>query len=91
MFGLVVALAALAQAPEYVAGYKPRVGDKVVLARDEAGRKVPIARNEGAALGFKDAIEESDFNYEAILDGNDQLTEIDGGTPAQIVESITAG
>jgi hypothetical protein len=36
---LVIALAAVSQAPEYVAAYKPRVGDKVVLACDEAGRR----------------------------------------------------
>ena len=88
MFGLIVALAAFAQVPEYVAGYKPKVGDKVVLARDEAGRKVPIAKNDGAALGFQDIVEDSDdFQYEAVLDG-DQLAEIDAGTPAQIVEDV---
>jgi hypothetical protein len=88
MFGLVVALAALAQVPEYVDGYKPKVGDKVVLARDEAGRKVPIAKNDGAALGFQDIVEDSnDSQYEAVLEG-DQLAEVDAGTPAQIVEGV---
>ncbi len=88
MFGLVVALAAVSQAPEYVDGYKPKVGDKVVLARDEPARKVPIAKNDGAALGFQDMVEDSDdFQYEAVLEG-DELAEIDAGTPAQIVEGV---
>jgi len=89
MFGLALALAAFAQAPEYVAGYAPKVGDKVVLARDEPGRRVPIAKDDGAALGFKDVIEESDSNYEAILEGNDLLVEVAGGTPAQVVEGVS--
>jgi hypothetical protein len=88
MIGFVTTLAVLAQAPEYVAGYKPKVGDKVVLARDEAGRKVPIAKSDGAALGFKDIIQESDSNYEVVIDGNNELTEIEGGTSAQIVENV---
>ncbi len=88
MFALVVALATLSQAPEYVDGYKPKVGDKVVLARDEPGRKVPIAKSDGAALGFQDIVEESnDSQYESVLDG-DELAEIDAGTPAQIVEDV---
>ena len=88
MVVFVVAIAALAQAPEYVTGYKPKVGDKVVLARDEAGRKVPIAKSDGAALGFKDIIQETDSNYEAVVGGSGELTEIEGGTPAQIVENV---
>jgi uncharacterized protein YlzI (FlbEa/FlbD family) len=88
MFGLVVTLVALSQGPEYVADYKPKVGDKVVLARDEAGRKVPIAKSDGAALGFKDIVEGADFNYEMVVGGNGELAEIDGGTAAQIVEDI---
>lgn len=87
MFGLIVALAAVTQAPEYVDGYKPKVGDKVVLARDEPARKVPIAKSDGAALGFQDMVLDSDdFQYEALLEG-DELAEIDAGTPAQIVDA----
>jgi hypothetical protein len=49
---------------------------------------VPIAKSDGAALGFQDIVEESkDAQYEAVLDG-DQLGEIDAGTPAQIVEDV---
>jgi hypothetical protein len=88
MFGLVVALAAVAQAPEYVDGYKPKVGDKVVLARDEPARKVPIAKSDGAALGFQDIVLDSnDSQYEALLEGS-ELAEIDAGTPAQIVGDV---
>jgi hypothetical protein len=88
MFGLIVTLSSLtvvAQDPEYVSGYKPKVGDKVVLARDEAGRRVPTTKNEGAAISFLSIIEGSEFNYEAVATGSDELNEIDGGTPAQIV------
>jgi hypothetical protein len=88
MFGLVITLAALGQAPEYIANYRPKVGDKIVLARDEAGRKVPVAKTDGAALGFKDIIEESDSHYDAIVGSSDELTEIDGGPPARIVENV---
>ena len=91
MFGLVVAVAALIQTPEYVAGYKPKVGDRIVLARDEAGRKVPIVKNAGAAMGFESIVRDSDFNYEAVVDGSTELTEIDGGTAVQIVENIKYG
>ena len=88
MFALIVAVAAIAQNPEFVAGYKPKVGDKVVLARDEPGRKVPIVKNAGAAQGFQDIVEgSSDSQYEAILEG-DEIAEIDAGTPAQIVEDV---
>jgi hypothetical protein len=88
MFGLVVAVAALAQVPEYVEGYKPKVGDKVVLARDEAASKIPIAKTDGAALGFKDVIDGPDSNYEAVVGDSTDLTEIDGGTSAQIIENV---
>ncbi|MDR3633247.1 MAG: hypothetical protein P4L84_05375 [Isosphaeraceae bacterium] len=88
MFALVVAVAALAQAPEYVAGYKPKLGDKVILARDEPARRVAIAKDAGAAMGFEDIVKDSpDSAYEAVLDG-DQLSEIDAGTAAQIVEDV---
>lgn len=88
MFELVVALAAVAQAPEYVAGYKPKVGDRVVLARDEAARRVPIVKNAGAAISYLQFVEgPSEDHYEMLVNG-DELAEIDAGTPAQLVEEV---
>ena len=90
MFALIVAITTVAQAPEYVDGYKPKVGDKIVLARDEPARKVRIAKSDGAALGFQDIVFDSnDSQYEALLEGT-ELAEIDAGTPAQIVGDATA-
>ncbi len=91
MFAVIAALAALVQIPEYVQDYHPKVGDKIVLARDEEGRRVPIVKTVGAAMGFQSTIEDADDStYEAILSG-DEIGEIDGGTPAQIVEAIKYG
>jgi hypothetical protein len=88
MFAVIAALAALAQVPEYVQDYHPKVGDKIVLARDEEERRVPIVKNVGAAMGFRSIIDEGDEDhYEAIMNGT-EISEIDGGTPAQIVDTV---
>jgi hypothetical protein len=89
MFSLVIALATLSQAPGYVEGYKPKAGDKVVLARDEIGRKVPITKSELAASMFSEyIIGESpvESHYEAVVNG-DELSEVAAGTPIQILET----
>src|SRR5437764_367938 len=86
MFGLVLAGVLFGQAPVFVKGYTPKVGDRVVLARDEPGRRVPIVKNAGAAMSYFTIIDAgSEDNYEAVVDG-DQLTEIEAGTPVQLVD-----
>lgn len=86
MFGLVLAGALCGLDPEFVKDYKPQVGDRVVLARDEPGRRVPIVKNVGAAMSFFSIIDGgTEDHYEAIVDG-DQLTEIAAGTPAQLMD-----
>ncbi|MFO0849259.1 MAG: hypothetical protein U0871_11995 [Gemmataceae bacterium] len=91
MLTLLVALAALADPPLYVAGYRPKVGDKVVLARDEPGRRVMVVKDSGSAMGFKDyAVGDIDDSYEAIAQ-NPQVAEVDPGTAAQVVEEIPFG
>jgi hypothetical protein len=86
MIGLVLAGALCGQGPEFVKDYKPQVGDRVVLARDEPGRRVPIVKNVGAAISFWTVIHAvSEENYEAIVDG-DQLAEIEAGTPVQLMD-----
>ena len=42
MGALMLAGVLCGQAPEFLNDYKPQVGDRVVLARDEPGRRVPI-------------------------------------------------
>ncbi len=86
MFGLAVALAALAQVPEYVPGYAPQMGETAVLARDEVGRRVPVVKTAGAAMSFSPYAHEGvDNHYEKLVDG-DQLAEIEAGTPVQIID-----
>jgi hypothetical protein len=86
MFGLVLAGVLCGQGPEFVKGYTPQVGDTVVLARDEPGRRVPIVKNAGAAMSFFTIIDGgSEDHYEAVVDG-DQLAEIEAGTPAQLMD-----
>jgi hypothetical protein len=86
MFGLVLASALSGLGPEFVKDYKPQVGDRVVLARDEPGRRVPIVKNAGAAMSFFTIIDGgTEDHYEAIVDG-DQLAEIAAGTPAQLMD-----
>ena len=63
MGGLILAVVLCGQAPEFVKGYQPQVGDRVVLARDEPGRRVPIVKNAGAAMSFWGVIDgENEFN-----------------------------
>ena len=86
MVGLVLAGVLCGQAPEFVKGYTPQVGDSVVLARDEPGRRVPIVKNAGAAMSFWTILDgASDDHYEAVVDG-DQLAEIEAGTPARLMD-----
>ncbi len=86
MLVLTLAVVLCGQTPEFVKGYTPKVGDRVVLARDEPGRRVPIVKNAGAAMSFWGVIDgESEDNYEAVVNG-DELTEIDAGTPAQLMD-----
>ena len=86
MLALMFAVVLCGQTPEFVKGYKPQVGDRVILARDEPGRRVPIVKNAGAAMSFWGIIDGDDeFNYEAVVNG-DELTEIEAGTPAQLMD-----
>jgi hypothetical protein len=86
MIGLVLASALCGQGPEFVKDYKPQVGDTVVLARDEPGRRVPIVKHVGAAMSYWTVIDgASDEHYVAIVDG-DQLAEIEAGTSVQVMD-----
>ncbi len=90
MLVLTLAVVLCGQAPEFVKGFTPKVGDRVVLARDEPGRRVPIVKNAGAAMSFWGVIDgESEDNYEAVVNG-DELTEIEAGTPAQLMDVTNA-
>jgi hypothetical protein len=86
MLGLVLASVLCGQSLEFLKGYTPQVGDRVALARDEPGRRVPIVKNAGAAMSFWTIIDGgSEDHYELIVDG-DQLAEIEAGTPAQLLD-----
>jgi hypothetical protein len=86
VFGLVLAAVLCGQTPEFVKGYTPQVGDRVVLARDEPGRRVPIVKNAGAAMSYFSFIDgNSEDHYEMLVNG-DELAEIEAGTPAQLMD-----
>ena len=62
------------------------MGDTAVLARDEVGRRVPIVKTAGAAMGFSTYAHQGvDEHYEKLVDG-DQLAELEAGTPVQIMD-----
>jgi hypothetical protein len=83
---LMLAVVLCGQTPEFVKGYKPQVGDRVVLARDEPGRRVPIVKNAGAAMSYFSFIDGgSEDHYEMLVNG-DELAEIEAGTPAQLMD-----
>jgi hypothetical protein len=86
MVGLVLVGVLCGQGPEFVKDYTPQVGDRVVLARDESGRRVPVVKSAGAAMSYWTVIDGgSEDHYEAIVDG-DQLSEIEAGTPVQLMD-----
>jgi hypothetical protein len=86
MLVLTLAVALCGQAPEFVKGYTPKVGDRVILARDEPGRHVPIVKNAGAAMSYWGTIEgKNESSFESIVNGN-ELAEIEAGTSAQLMD-----